>query len=422
LSHPLLTLKEVIPWDDLKVLVKESLLKDERGQTRNLDHHLKAMILMMYFNSTYRGLVEHLRSNIYAKLFCDFESEDISYGHTAYMKFCNELSPEVYEKINFVFINIGAQLGLTELTDLDTDSTVKESNVTYPTDAKNLRVLVKMIHECLKYFSENGFKKETAFALNFTFSKTYGDFRKYFFEKDKNKKIAILSTITKRVTILISNALAVFAKINMKKIKWYIVRKLEKVEKYAATYIKQVQHYCRTGRALKNKILSFHIENVVPIQKGKEHKKYEFGEVWQVGRLDGNFVFGNFSSTDLYNHDTSAVKEILESLVINTSSDIQTFAADRGYYSKDNFDALDALGIQEQGIHPKGKADWRITDPDYAIDLINRRAGIEPIIGHLKKLGLGKSRMITDIGTRAEGCRSFIAFNIRKIISGLALV
>ena len=155
---------------------------------------------------------------------------------------------------------------------------------------------------------------------------------------------------------------------------------------------------------------------MTPIQKGKEHKKYEFGQVWQVGRFDGNFCYGAFSESDLHFHDSNAVKEMFETLMSNVGEEvylnIKTFAADRGYFSQDNFEALDCLGILEQGIHPKGKAHWRITDQENATELINRRAGIEPTISHLKSLGLGKSRMKTDIGTKAEGARSFIAFNI----------
>jgi IS5 family transposase len=419
--HPLLTLEELIPWKMIQSLIEMDLKKDGRGLSRDLNHHSRALTLLIYFNSTYRELVESLRSNIYARVFCEFDPEDISYGYTAYMKFCNELSPSVYEKINFTLIEIGQKLGLTEIRDIDIDSTVKEANITYPTDAKNLKTLTMMIHKCLKYFSEHGFIQETLFALKFDFERVLRDFRRYFFEKDKIKKMAILSAISKRVLILIENAFAAFSRINMPNAKWYIKRALGKIKKNAAIYIKQVQHYCRTGRASKDKILSFHIDNVATIQKGKEHKKYEFGEVWQVGRLDGNFVFGKFSQTDLRFHDSSAIEVMMEALMINMECNVETFAADRGYYSKKNFDTLDALGISEQGIHPKGKASWRITDSDYAINLINRRAGIEPIIGHLKKLGLGKSKMKTDTGTRAEGAQSFIAFNIRKILSGLAL-
>ncbi len=419
MTHPLIVLKHIIPWNIIKSLISTSLQKDNRGLSRNLDHHIRALILIMHFNCTYRELIEHLRSNIYARFFCDFQNDDASYGHTAYMKFVNELSPDVYEKINFIFLDIAKKKGLTKIKDLDVDSTVKESNITYPTDAKNLKTMMLMIHKCLNYFSKNGYQEEAAFALKFNIEKALSDFKRYFFQKDSDKKMIILSALSKRINIFIENALFAFDKIDMPKMKWYILRKLEKIKKYAKTYIKQVKHYCRTGRASANKILSFHIENVTSVQKGKEHKKYEFGEVWQVGRLDGNFCFGMFNPFDLRFHDSTALKDVIEALIVHTDDIPETVAADRGYCSDDNFNTIESLGISEQGIHPKGKKPWRITDSERATEFINRRAGIEPIIGHLKKLGLGKSQMKTDIGTRAEGARSFISFNIRKLLYAL---
>ncbi len=49
--------------------------------------------------------------------------------------------------------------------------------------------------------------------------------------------------------------------------------------------------------------------------------------------------------------------------------------------------------------------------------LQNRRAGIEPLIGHAKHGGqLGKSRMKSDTATLAAGYGSILAFNLRQMI------
>ncbi|MBF0364121.1 MAG: transposase [Oligoflexia bacterium] len=345
------------------------------------------------------------------------DKDQAPYHHTAYVKFFNELPLPVYEEINFTVISMGKERGLTKIKDLDVDSTVKEANITYPTDAKNLKTQMLMILDCLQYFKKSGCNDGVDFALNFNTSKALSDFKKYFFESDQDKKMAILQALTKRIKILTENALAAFARIKLTKVKWYILRKIEKIQRYAKVYIKQVEHYCRTGHACKDKILSFHHENVVSVQKGKEHKKYEFGEVWQIGRLDGNFCFGMFSDNDLRYNDSTAMEDVLASLVVHTNTLPGTVTADRAYWSDDNINAVESLGISEQGIHPRGKKQWRITNPDLCVKFINRRAGIEPIIAHLKQLGLGKSNMKTDKGTRIEGAKSFIAFNLRKVLA-----
>jgi hypothetical protein len=49
--------------------------------------------------------------------------------------------------------------------------------------------------------------------------------------------------------------------------------------------------------------------------------------------------------------------------------------------------------------------------------LRNRRAGIEPLIGHIKRGGqLGKSKMKSDQATLAAGYGSVLGFNLRQMI------
>ena len=49
--------------------------------------------------------------------------------------------------------------------------------------------------------------------------------------------------------------------------------------------------------------------------------------------------------------------------------------------------------------------------------LVNRRSGIEPLIGHVKQGGqMGRSRMKSDNTIEASGCTSVLGFNLRKLI------
>ena len=51
----------------------------------------------------------------------------------------------------------------------------------------------------------------------------------------------------------------------------------------------------------------------------------------------------------------------------------------------------------------------------------NRRAGIEPRIGHLKLRGLGKSRMKSDIGDLISGNRSALSYNLALLMRDMNL-
>ena len=52
-------------------------------------------------------------------------------------------------------------------------------------------------------------------------------------------------------------------------------------------------------------------------------------------------------------------------------------------------------------------------------ELFNRRAGVEPLIGHAKRFGLGKSMMKSDEATLASGYRSVTGFNLHQLMRNL---
>ncbi|HBD7101984.1 TPA: hypothetical protein ACT96X_001407 [Legionella pneumophila] len=50
-------------------------------------------------------------------------------------------------------------------------------------------------------------------------------------------------------------------------------------------------------------------------------------------------------------------------------------------------------------------------------ELVNRRSGIEPLIGHAKHGGqLGRSRMKSDKGIESSGYTAVLGFNMRQLI------
>jgi len=96
---------------------------------------------------------------------------------------------------------------------------------------------------------------------------------------------------------------------------------------------------------------------------------------------------------------------------------------DKGYYSGANRTYLQSLeGLKEGWLQQPGLAPSTLskTDAETAIRLVDRRAGIEPLIGHAKQSGqLGQSRMKTDETTLAAGYGAIGGFNLRQLIRHL---
>ena len=92
------------------------------------------------------------------------------------------------------------------------------------------------------------------------------------------------------------------------------------------------------------------------------------------------------------------------------------------YYSKANEKYLQGKGVTEIGIQRPNNIK---TPPIKSISkereeaLVNRRSGIEPLIGHVKQGGqLGRSRMKSDKGIECSGYTAVLGFNMRQFIKG----
>ena len=96
---------------------------------------------------------------------------------------------------------------------------------------------------------------------------------------------------------------------------------------------------------------------------------------------------------------------------------LESVATDKGYWTSKNKRALMDLGITTAGLAKPGKLKEEATDIVLQERLHNRRAGIEPLIGHVKRGGqLGKSRMRSDAATLAAGYGSVLGFNLRQVV------
>jgi transposase, IS5 family len=94
-----------------------------------------------------------------------------------------------------------------------------------------------------------------------------------------------------------------------------------------------------------------------------------------------------------------------------------------GYYSSANRQYLQSLeGLKECCLQQPGLDPCTLSESDAETytRLVDRRAGIEPLIGHVKHGGqLGQSCMKTDDTTLAAGYGAIGGFNLRQLIRHL---
>jgi hypothetical protein len=141
-----------------------------------------------------------------------------------------------------------------------------------------------------------------------------------------------------------------------------------------------------------------------------------FGRVFQLGRIKGNFLFVLDSTSVDMNDKLSFIPLVEEHSLLFGPGLLETVAADKGYWSIRNYKNLKEKGIVTAGLQ-KPRTVKSKSSTDFQERLHNRRAGIEPLIGHCKRGGqLGKSRMKSDKATLAAGYGSVFGFNLRQIV------
>ena len=201
------------------------------------------------------------------------------------------------------------------------------------------------------------------------------------------------------------------------KLPWNIRRAFDTLKNDAWRYLLDVGHFTRTHTIKAGKLLSFHAKELACINKGKLGKDKEFGRVFQLGRIGGNFMFVLESTTVMMNDKTSFIPLLAEHHQIFGKDVVESVATDKGYWSLKNKQALTDLSITTAGLAKPGRLKEEAADLNLKETLHNRRAGIEPLIGHIKRGGqLGKSRMKSDAATLAAGYGSVLGFNLRQVI------
>ena len=234
------------------------------------------------------------------------------------------------------------------------DSTVQEKNITYPTDAKLHKKIIKNVLKIVH---------DKCLPLRQSYTRTLkGIYRSQRFRNHpKNRKKALK------------------ADRQLRTIAGRLVRELERNLEGKKRYEKMFELYYRVlsqNRKSKNKVYSLHEPDVVCLSKGKEHKQYEFGNKVSILRSWSGLIIGACSFRNEY--DGHTIEKTLEQTQRMTGKQVDKLAGDRGY----------------RGIKQIGQTKILIPDTPKAKDsyyqkkkkhkLFCKRAGIEPTIGYLK--------------------------------------
>jgi transposase, IS5 family len=434
-THPLMQLARVIPWLALADLVlpdlKRTTAKGQwwRGRKLKLRIHLAALLLQWLYDLTDREVDWAIKDNAAYQLFCgcsiveDWQAPD----HAKTEEFRSRLSPETQRQIANQVAVWAPPLGFADPSKMDIDSTIQEANIAYPSDSHLMVKMTLLVNKVWTYMKEN-----LSFFADFIptadVKAVKAKARAYWFRdrKDAQQTHTAFADLWREAFTQICNVKKYFEVLldyDIERMPWNIRRALDQVNEYCSPYFLHVASFMCRGVMVPEKALSFHANAISCVNKGKLGKGLQFGRAFQLGRIGGNFLVVG-SSTSLRMEDTDSVRPMVgDHQELFGQGTLKSCGTDKGYYSAANrkylqsLDGLDEFCLQQPGVDLKGFSEG---EAEIRARLVNRRSGIEPLIGHAKHGGqLGQSRMKQDETTLAAGYGAVGGFNLRQLVRHL---
>jgi IS5 family transposase len=421
-EHPFIQLANALAWPAMYNLIFEDLKKSTRtplwwvGRQLNVRTHLAVFILQALTKMTDRQTEEEISSNAVYQMFCGGSILEQWHcpDHTKIEKFRNRISESTQQKLVSYVVTIARDRGFADPSKMDVDSTVQEAAMAYPSDA---HLLTKLAYKCKNVIA---FIKDVlpgAPSLDIDIKSVKKKAKEYFFMGKNNAKEIkrkvfeeLYDVVKQEIAPTVQECINLTAQ-QIKSMPWNIRQALDQIRNHAQKYLEDVAHFIKNHTIKAGKILSFRYLEVACISKGKVGKDVEFGRVYQLGRIGGNFLLVLPSTSVRQDDKASLLPMVKHHQEIFGENVLQSLGTDKGYYSKKNISELQPI-VPVIGVQCPCNVTQSQTIPQ---DLKDRRAGIEPLIGHVKKFGLAKSKAKSDQTTLASGYRSVLAFNLHQL-------
>jgi len=358
MEHELVQLAEAIDWDSVENEFKGYFAELGRPGVP-IRRMVGLMLLKSLYNLSDENTVARWVENPYYQYFTGefvFQTQP-PIDPADFSKFRRRIGEEGAEKLLKLSIQLNAD-ECSQETEVMVDTTVQEKNITFPTDVKLTR---KIIARCLLMA-----RKE-----NITLRRTY------------TRELKALNLQTRFMNHPKRKREGQKAKKRLQTIGKALVNDLERKmnSRQRKLYLNDLLLYAKVltqKRADKQKIYSLHEPEVQCIAKGKEHKQYEFGNKSSIAKTKTGVIVGamTFKGNPFDGH---TLPEQLDQIKRLSDMTVLSAVVDRGYRGRKWIDEtkveIPGNGKRSDSYYQKQKARKKFC----------RRAGIEPVIGHLKQ-------------------------------------
>ena len=391
LDHELCILSNKINWDSIEE--DFSIYYSEIGRPSVPIRRMIGLLLLKHiYNLSDEAIVDRWIENPYWQYFSGEKVFQINkpFDPTEFIHFRNRIGEEGAEKL----LKVSIQLFGKEAQEKEVliDSTVQEKNITYPTDAKLHKRIIDKV---------NKIAKQEGIVLRQTYTRTLKQLliNQRFHSHPKRRKKA---------------------KAALRKIRTIAGRQVRDIERQFTENQKQkyqelfiiLNKILIQKKSDKNKIYSIHEPEVSCIAKGKEAKKFEFGNKSGIVLTKTTKIVVGALAFEGNPYDGHTLEEHLMQTEYLTQKRPKTGIVDRGYKGKKNINGTEII------LPSPPKKNSTQYQKQKARKQFRARAGIEPVIGHIKH----DHRMLRNylkgtIGNKLNTVLAGTGFNLKKMLN-----
>ncbi|MCB0694743.1 MAG: IS5 family transposase [Saprospiraceae bacterium] len=391
MNHELIILSKEVDWNWIENELKDSYSEEGRPSIP-IRTMVGMLLLKQLYNQSDESVLARWVENPYWQYFTgeQYFQHKPPFDSTDFVYFRKRVGEAGMEKV--LSLTVRLHSGSEAEEEVQVDTTVQEKNITFPTDSK---LAFKIIKYCWSYAKAErvDLRQSYRFVVKGLRMKLHngGHPRR---QKAARKASRKLKTIAGR---LVRD----------------LLRKLDaEALAYYGPSLNLFEQVLAQKKSSKNKRYSLHEPAVWCIAKGKPHKKYEFGCKVSVARnAKSGVIVGMKSFTgNPYDGDTlEASLDQIERIRRNAGGDRPKIAvADRGYRGRKEIGQTKILiptsGSKSQTNYEKQKQRKRF----------RKRAGIEPVIGHLKEdHRMRRNFLSREIGDAVNCLLAGAAFNLK---------
>lgn len=353
--HPLYILANQIRWNTFEDAFTP--LYSEEGRPGKPIRLMVSLLMLKHVrNLSDESVVEQWFENIYYQYFsgektyaCGVPCEPSDLVH-----FRNRIGAEGIELILKESIRVNGSDG--EEQEGTTDTTVQEKNITYPTDNKLHR---KIIKKCVGLALKEGIELRQSYRRTVKKLLMEQRFRNHPKNKGRARK----------------------ADRKVKTIAGRLVRELERklTPGLHQDTLELFRKVLAQKKADNNKIYSLHEPHTQCMSKGKEHKKYEFGSKVSIITTKTTGVIIGAINIERNVHDSKTLQPAIEQQQRLTGVILKQNFVDRGYRGVKEVLGTTIIIPDKPGKQRTAYQKQKLRNG------FKRRAAIEPKIGHLKQ-------------------------------------